>query len=220
MRVFSPDLKRRLKTAAGLLWLAFAAAAGETLRRSGVPPRVWPEALRAWIGGFGPFGPAVYVLIFVVRPLTFLPATVMTVASGLIWGPLGGTLFTLLGENISAGVAFWVARFLGREWTAGLENAVLNRLARRLSGDEFRTVLLLRLFFAPFDMVNFASGLTSMSYRSFAAATFVGIIPGVICFVLLGSSWRDPRLLAFSAGVLALGLGGARLMRVRETASP
>lgn len=203
---------------AGLVWLALAAATGEALRRRGVPPRLWPEALRGWIGALGPYGPAVYVLIFAVRPLTFLPATFMTVASGMIWGPLGGTLFTLVGENISAGVAFWAARLVGREWTKGLEDGVLSRLERRLSGDAFRSVLLLRLFFAPFDVVNFASGLTGMSYGAFAAATFVGIVPGVIGFVFLGCSWRDPRLLAFSGAVLALGLGGARLLGSGEAA--
>lgn len=208
-----------MKAAAGLAWLALAAATGEALRRRGVPPRLWPEALRAWIGGFGVYGPAVYVLLFAVRPLTFLPATFMTVASGLIWGPVGGTLFTLVGENISAGAAFWAARVLGREWTADLENGLLRRLERRLSGDGFRAVLLLRLFFAPFDVVNFACGLTAMSYRAFAAATFIGIVPGVVCFVLLGSSWRDPRLLAFSGVVLALGLGCARLLGDSEGAN-
>ncbi|MBI3566354.1 MAG: TVP38/TMEM64 family protein [Elusimicrobia bacterium] len=194
-------------------WVAFAGATGEVLRRRGVPPHLWPEALRAWISGLGPYGPAVYVLIFAVRPLTFVPATFMTVASGLIWGPLGGTLFTLVGENISAGVAFWAARLIGREWTKSLAGGVLSGLERRLSADAFRSVLILRLLFAPFDVVNFAAGLTGMSYAAFAAATFVGIVPGVICFVFLGSSWRDPRLLVFSGAVLALALGGAKLLR-------
>lgn len=199
--------------------MAIAAATGEVLRRRGVPPRLWPDALRAWIGGFGPFGPAVYVLLFAVRPLTFLPATFMTVASGLIWGPLGGTAFTLVGENISAGVAFWAARLVGREWAASLEDGLLRRLERRVSEDAFRAVLLLRLLFAPFDVVNFACGLTGMRYRAFAAATFVGIAPGVVCFVLLGCSWRDPRLLAASAAVLGVGLGAARVLKRGEPAA-
>lgn len=197
---------------AGLLWLAFAAGIGEALRRCGVPPRLWPEALRAGIAGCGAYGPAVYVLLFAVRPLTFIPATVMTVASGLIWGPWRGTLFTLVGENISAGVAFWTARFLGREWASNLGDGLLGDLERRVSADSFRTVLLLRLFFAPFDMVNFACGMTGMDYRSFAAATFAGIVPGVVCFVLFGASWSDPRLLAFSGATLTLCLVGARLL--------
>lgn len=205
--------RRLVKVSAGALWLALAGAAAVFLRRQGLPPARWPEALRVWIAARGVWGPALYILIFVVRPLVFLPPTVLTAASGLVWGPLGGTFVTLVGENVSAAVAFWGARVVGGGWAARVEHPLLARLRRRLCGDAFRAVLVLRLLFAPFDLVNFACGLTTMSYRAFAAATFLGILPGVTCIVLLGSSWRDPRLLAVSAAALALGLGGARALK-------
>jgi len=210
--------KRRLKALAGLLWLGFAVAIGEALRRGGVPPRLWPEELRAGIAACGAYGPAVYVLLFAIRPLTFIPATVMTVASGLIWGPWEGILFTLIGENISAGTAFWAAKLLGRDWISVAADGYLKRLHRGTGGDSFRTVLLLRLFFAPFDVVNFACGLSGMEYRRFAGATFIGIVPGAAGFVLMGSSWRDPRFLLLSVAMLAAGLAVARMIGGRAAA--
>jgi len=171
------------------LWLLLIAVAAYAWWRSGVSPQDSPEALSQWLQEFGLAKAAVlYVLIYTLRPLIFFPATLLTLASGLLFGPLLGIAFTIVGENLSANVAFIVARYFARDWVAKHEAAAIKKWEDRLRENGLVTVLILRLIYLPFDGVNYACGLTTMRQWDFAVGTFIGILPGLIGFVLLGST--------------------------------
>ncbi len=167
-----------------------------------------PLAIRDWLQGWGALAPAVYVLLMVLAiVLTPIPSVPLDIAAGLAFGLFWGTVWTLLGAEIGALIAFWLARRLGRRWLAGrlgqerIEK--VDALAEQMGG---RAVFLMRLLPAfNFDWVSYAAGLTSMSVRTFAVATFLGMLPPVVAIVAVGDLLlTDPALSALVFGVLVL----------------
>jgi len=174
-----------------------------------------PEILRDFIEKRHAYGALVYIIVYALRPLIFFPATILTASSGLIFGPLGGIAYTIVGENLSAGLAFYLARTLGRDWFSEFQSTVapLRKFDQHLRQNGFFTVLVLRLIFMPFDAVNFGCGLTGMRYSEYATATFLGILPGIITFVYFGSSWFAPKNLIISAAVFILSITISQIIR-------
>ncbi len=148
-----------------------------------------PTAIRDWLQGWGMLAPGVYVLLMVLAiVLTPIPSVPLDIAAGLAFGLFWGTVWTLVGAEISALIAFWLARRLGRQWLArrlGLERmGKVDELTARMG---WRAVFLMRLLPAfNFDWVSYAAGLTSMSLRTFASATFLGMLPPVVAIVAVG----------------------------------
>lgn len=176
-----------LKLIFGGLWLCLFLFALVSWWRSEIALSDVPLLLKAWLDDVGLFKAAtIYVLIYAVRPLILFPATLLTVASGLIFGPWLGTLFTVVGENASANLGFVLVRWFGRETVASHSTAMMSRWDDRLQQNGLVAVLTMRLIMLPFDAVNFGCGLTSIRHRDYAIGTFVGILPSLIGFVLLG----------------------------------
>lgn len=148
-----------------------------------------PLAIRDWLRSWGALAPAVYVLLMVLAiVLTPIPSVPLDIAAGLAFGLFWGTVWTLVGAELGALIAFWLARRLGRGWLArrlGQERIEkIDALTERMGG---RAVFLMRLLPAfNFDWVSYAAGLTSMSVRTFAVATFLGMLPTVVAIVAVG----------------------------------
>ncbi len=188
-----------------VVWVVLFVAMVAGYIRSGITANEIPTVLHDWTAASGPWGPLFFIAAYTVRPLTLLPASIPSAAAGLIWGPTTGLFYTLIGENLSAAFAFYLARFLGRDWLVGFrDHPLVKRVDTHLIDNGIMTVLLMRLVFVPFDLLNFACGLTKMRFIDYAIGTFIGIIPGVLMFVLFGSAWADPRNLVIS-GVLLVG---------------
>jgi uncharacterized membrane protein YdjX (TVP38/TMEM64 family) len=185
-----------------------------------------PYLLESWLTQFGLWRAAlIYVLFYTVRPLILFPASLLTIASGLVFGPVLGIIFTIIGENASANFAFFLARWFGRDLVASheQEGSLAAKWDERLRRNGMVTVLVMRLIYLPFDLVNFACGLTSMRQRDFAIGTFIGILPALISFVLFGgvaAAGNQYRLLTLGLAILffLLGLFIARFFRRREPA--
>jgi uncharacterized membrane protein YdjX (TVP38/TMEM64 family) len=213
---------RRLVKVIGTAWLLLFGSTAYLLWSVGIPLTEIPYLLSDWLKGFGVLKAAgLYVLIYTVRPLILLPATLLTMASGLIFGPTLGILLTMVGENFSANFAFWIARTLGRDWVALRTGGTIGRWEERLRENSIMTVVILRLLYFPFDLVNFGCGLTSVRQRDYAVGTFIGIMPGLVAFVLLGGAAHadtQNRLLIASIGIGALivGVTVARLLKSKN----
>lgn len=216
-----PASASRLKLVFSALWLALFTAAGATWLRSDLALAEIPDRIAAWIGSFGVGRAALlYVLLYTLRPLLLFPATLLTIASGLAFGPWLGIVFTVVGENASANFAFAIARWLGRDWVMAREDPRVAAWDERIRENALVSVLLMRLLYLPFDAVNYGCGLTAMRQRDFFVATALGILPGLVSFVLLGgagASGMEHRLMlvALSAFFFLLGLGIARVLRGR-----
>ncbi len=185
---------------------------------------------REWVQGFGPWGPAVYVLLYVGATLLFLPGTPFTVLAALLFGTLGGFLVMMLATTLSAAIAFLIARYAAKSIVEEhLGHTDTFRRLRTLVEQDRRyvipTIRFLPIF--PYSFNNYALGLTNISFRSYmiwSEAVFV-IMNAVLvlaanalyrALVLGESSWW---LIAGStaAGVLVLVLGrwARRSLRVR-----
>lgn len=155
---------------------------------------------------------SIYILIYAVRPLILFPATLLTVASGLIFGPWLGTLFTVVGENASANLGFCLVRWFGRKTVETYSTDWLSRWDEKLKQNGIVTVMTMRLLMLPFDAVNFGCSLTAIRHRDYAIGTFIGILPSLIGFVLLGgiaASGVQHRFLVLSLSVFFMTLGFA-----------
>ena len=168
-----------------------------------------------------PLAPLFLLLIYLVRPLLLLPVGLLTIAVGLLFGALWGTVYALLASLLTAAVAYWLGRLFGR----GLPAAQAGWLGR-LKQYPFETVLLCRFLAVPGDLVNYAAGYLKISFAAFLGATAIGGSPGLFVAVLAGASLTsltersarfslDWRYLLASAILLALSLGGSWLVRRR-----
>jgi uncharacterized membrane protein YdjX (TVP38/TMEM64 family) len=155
------------------------------------------------------------IIFFTIRPLTFLPATVLTVAGGLLFGPLQGLIFVLIGENLSANLSYLVGKYFAGEIIRKMieHNQHMHWLDCRLYENGFMAVLVMRLIYLPFDLVGYFSGMCNIRQWDFALGTAVGILPGAVSFVLLGSSFTNPRHLIFSVSVFILSLVLVRILK-------
>jgi uncharacterized membrane protein YdjX (TVP38/TMEM64 family) len=130
-----------------------------------------------------------FFVVYSVRPLVLFPASLLTIGGGVLFGPVVGVAATVAGANASAMVAYWLARSLGFQ-SEGSEEAqgILARWSTRMRSESFTTVMVMRLAFLPYDLVNYAAGLLRIRPLSFLAATAIGSLPGTIAFTLAGAS--------------------------------
>lgn len=145
--------------------------------------------IQAWLSSVGIWSPVIYIALYVLATVLVLPSTVLNLTGGAVFGAVWGTLWTSLGAIIAAVVAFAFTRTVGRE-----------SVAKRLSGRwqamdaEVRQGGLFYMFairlvpIMPYGLVNFAAGLTSISFKDYILGTTIGTVPSVLPFVLLGSS--------------------------------
>ncbi len=177
------------------------------------------------------YGPLFYIVVYALRPLIFFPATVLTLLGGFLFGPIG-ILYTVLGSNSSAMVAYGVGRYFGQDVLEDEEKSGrIQKYTDRMRQNSFETVLIMRLLFLPYDLVNYAAGFLKIKWQPFILATAIGSIPGTISIVLLGSSFGtldelvagdvqvNPITLIISVVFILVSIGLSRLIKKREAAA-
>lgn len=220
------------KVAAATIWAGLIGSLVYFMRANDLTLSELFLAALAWVQD-NPLAPLAYIVIYALRPLTLFSSVLLTLAGGFLFGPVWGIVYTVIGANLSATVAFFVGRYFGRG-VLDDENSSgwMQRYARRMRDNSFVTVLIMRFIFLPYDLVNYLSGFLRISYWPFLLATVIGSIPGTIAFVLLGASLspaeisdmfltgRLPtlewRFLAISAAMFVLSLALSRYFRRRE----
>lgn len=169
-----------------------------------------------------------YMAVSLARPLVFFPATIVTVAAGILFGPFVGVGVAAVAANASAMIGYSIGRNLRRP---GDESAVTSQLGSwpsRLRANSFEAVLLTRLLFLPYDLVNYGCGLLHVRRTPFITATAIGTLPGTVAFVLVGSSVTrlddgldgvDGRTLIISVVLIVLSVVTSRLVKRRFVSS-
>lgn len=144
-----------------------------------------------------PIAPLVYIVIYGLRSLTFFPAMWLTIAAGSLFGFGPGLIYALIGENLSANIAYALARFFRRDdGEAEDKNPRIAAFRRLLVEQAFPTTVVLRASFLPFDLVNYACGLLRVPWIPYALASIVGMLPPMITFVSFGATVNLPDLLS------------------------
>ncbi len=147
---------------------------------------VWTEAL-------GPAGPAALVLAYVVACVLLLPGSVLTLGAGAAFGFWQGLLAVSVGSTLGACAAFWCGRTLGRSWVEEKVRADprLSALDRAVGREGWKIVFLTRLSpVFPFNLLNWFYGVTRVDFRQYALASWIGMLPGTMVYVLLGTLGR------------------------------
>ena len=167
-----------------------------------------------------------FILIYAIRPLVLFPATLLTLAGGLLFGPVVGVAATIVGANASAMVAYYVARNLGFEPSDDPESAgLMKRWANRMREESFVTILLMRFAFLPYDFVNYAAGFLRIRPLSFLLATALGSLPGTVSFTLAGASITsledgpagiDTNVLIASGAIFVASVAISRIVKKRD----
>ncbi len=219
--------KHGAKVAALLLWGAglggyylYAALNGLTLADS-------LNGLANFLTG-SLYGPLFYVLVYALRPLLFFPTTLLTLLGGFLFGPIG-ILYIAIGSNSSALIAYGIGRYFGQDLIESEQEAsIIQKYTQRMRQNSFETVLIMRLLFLPFDLVNYAAGFLKIKWQPFILATIIGSIPGTISAVLLGASFGtlgelmagdvqvNPLTLVFSAALIVASIALSRFIKRRE----
>lgn len=162
------------------------------------------------------FGPLIFIAVASFSPLVLFPAGLLGIVAGFVFGPAWGLLYTLIGCNISASVAYVAGRFCGFGITNNCEqDGRLARYSSWLRQNEFTAVLAVRLMFLPYDPINYGIGMLRLRWSVFILANTLGCLPGALALVLFGASIErfdgvqpqfDPQVLATSLVLLVVSI--------------
>lgn len=202
-----------LKIALGLAWLALLVAAYCWFEDSGIPLRQLPRALKGIVKGYGALSPVVILVLFAARSILFIPTMPLVLVAGSLYGPWWGMALTVVGDNLSANISFVLGRFFGRRYVKESERGWLKKYDELLTHDGFMAVLLMRLLYFPFDIVNFGSGISGIPYRQYLVATLIGLMPAIVTFTFLGDAFVNPRAFIVFGILFVLTLLGAWLLK-------
>ena len=142
-----------------------------------------------WIENLGSIGAIAFIGIYIAATVAFLPAFILTLGAGVLFGVLLGSIYVFIGATLGSIAAFLVGRYLARDWVAKkiADNDKFKAIDRAVGTEGLKIVLLTRLSPAfPFNLLNYAFGVTGVSVRDYIIGS-IGMIPGTIMFVYIGS---------------------------------
>jgi len=194
-------LPQRLKP---MIWLSLgslswaiaaapALAQGADMATGGFNPQAWLLSALGWIDGLGIVGGLAFMAVYIVATVAFLPGSILTLGAGIVFGVALGSVYVFVGATTGAIAAFLVGRYLARGWVSQkIEgNPNFSAIDHAVAHEGFKIVLLTRLSpVFPFNLLNYAFGITGVSLRDYALGS-VGMIPGTIMYVYIGSLAGD-----------------------------
>ncbi|MGC8660350.1 MAG: FAD-containing oxidoreductase [Desulfomonilaceae bacterium] len=174
-----------------------------------LPVKQYLAAGLEWTQGLGVWGPLFVVGFYVLATVLFLPGSVLTLGAGFLFGVPVGMITVWVGANLGACAAFLIGRTVARDWVAQRVSgnpkfAAIDEAVRK---EGFKIVLLLRLSpVFPFNLLNYALGLTKVSLGNYALASLIGMLPATLMYVYFGSAARS--LTELAAGKVEGGAAG------------
>lgn len=159
-----------------------------------LPVKEWLVKILEWTGRLGFWGPVIVVVLYIVACVLFLPGSVLTLGTGFVFKLFKGTIAVSIGSTLGACVAFWIGRTVARGWITSkvAENEKFAAIDQAVGRQGFKIVFLTRLSpVFPFNMLNYAFGLTNVSFGKYALASWIGMLPGTIMYVYFGATLRS-----------------------------
>ncbi len=150
-----------------------------------------PRALTELVEEAGFWAPVSFIILYAAGVCLFIPGTVLTGIGAAIFGPYFGFVYVWFGAMLGASGAFFIARYLGRDFAASLIKGRLARYDQAIERNGFATVLYLRLVYFPFTPMNFGMGLTRVRFWDYFAGTGLGIIVGTFIFTFFIGTIRN-----------------------------
>jgi len=148
--------------------------------------------LEALLTDAGTAAPLLFMLIYIIGTVFFLPGSVLTLLGGALFGPYWGTFYNLTAATIGAMLSFLVARYLASNWVAQKTGGKMKQLINGVENEGWRFVAFTRLVpLFPFNLLNYALGLTRISFSQYSIATYICMLPGAIAYTYLGYIGRE-----------------------------
>jgi uncharacterized membrane protein YdjX (TVP38/TMEM64 family) len=171
--------------------------------------------VRDWATSLGPWFPLAFLAAHVLVTVFPFPRTAFTLAAGLLFGTALGVVLAVLASTASALIALWLVRAVGWRLDQLVSHPGVDSVDARLRRRGWPVVLSLRLIPAvPFSVINYAAGASAVRWFPYTLATFVGLIPGTLAFVVLGDAFTghvSPMLLVVSMVTGSIGVFGLAL---------
>lgn len=165
------------------------AAAAETSQGFVSQIQGWLVDALAWVDSLGVIAPIAFIVLYVIVTVAFVPASIVTLGAGVVFGVVKGSLYVFIGAMLGATAAFLVGRYIARDWVSRkvASNDKFKAIDEAIAREGRKIIFLIRLSPAfPFNLLNYALGLTKVSLKDYVLGT-TGIIPGTIMYVYLGS---------------------------------
>ncbi|CAI8047283.1 TVP38/TMEM64 family membrane protein YdjX [Geodia barretti] len=178
-----------------LIAVGVVAAVYLVLRYYGVTDDIRLEnvpKIKTWVAGFGKIAPLVYIGLYLVSTVFFLPGSPVTVLAGFVFGPLWGIFYASVASIISISIAFLIARYVARDLVEGWvkNNAQFRKIDEQVEEQGWRILMFTRLVpIFPFNLQNYAYGLTSIRFSTYVLVSAIFMLPGTAAFVQLGGAF-------------------------------
>lgn len=146
-----------------------------------------PSAITHAIENAGNAAPFIFALIYILGTVFFLPGSVLTLLGGALFGPVMGTFINLTAATIGSMIAFLISRFLAADWVTQKTGGKLKQIINGVENEGWRFVAFTRLVpLFPFNLLNYALGLTKISFTQYSVATYLCMFPGALAYTYLG----------------------------------
>ncbi len=178
-----------------LITVGIVAAVYLVLRSYGVTDEIRLEnvpKIKTWVASFGKIAPLIYIGLYLVSTVFFLPGSPVTVLAGFVFGPLWGVFYASVASIISVSVAFLIARYVARDLVEGWvkDNAQFRKIDEQVEEQGWRILMFTRLVpIFPFNLQNYAYGLTSIRFSTYVLVSAIFMLPGTAVFVQLGGAF-------------------------------
>ena len=165
-----------------------------------------PQLVKKEVVQWGIWGPIIYMLAYAIGPSFLVPGAVMTIAAGLAFGTGWGSVYSLIGADVGAVVAFGAGRWLGRSFVEQIVGERFHAMLQRIAKHGFQIILYLRFVpVIPYNALNLLAGASPITFYDYFWATMIGMIPGTILYAFLGDALWHPLSPKFFLALLLIG---------------
>ncbi len=166
-----------------------------------------------WISNFGSYAPAAYIVAYIIGAILFFPGSLLGLAGGALFGPIWGALLNLCGATLGATVSFTLSRYFFRDWIQRRRSRVLVKFLDGVNSEGWRFVALVRLVpIVPFNLANYALGVTRIRLIEYVLTSFICMAPGAVAYSWVGYAGRQAMLgdeATIQYGMIAIGIFAA-----------
>lgn len=145
-------------------------------------------SIQDWLDSYGIWLPIIFIALYALATILLMSGAVLTMAGGVMFGVIWGTVYNLIGAVLGATVAFLIARYLAKDWVSNKIGGKLKILKEGAEQAEWRFIAVVRLVpILPFNLLNYALGLTKMHLLVYILGSAVFMLPGCLVYTYIGS---------------------------------
>lgn len=149
------------------------------------------QNLQEFISSFGIIAPLVFIITYVLATIFFLPGLPLTLLSGIVFGPIMGTVYVSISSVLGASLSFIIAKTLGRRYLENKfsDSSLFKKIESGIKEHGWQMILVTRLLpIFPYNLQNYLYGLTNVRLKTFSFVSWIGMLPGTVAFVFLAGS--------------------------------